>query len=101
MISEQYKTLLAKHLAAENTHQLDETLATLTEDCVFDDKALGKKFLGREGAAAYYKAWWQAFEMTVHTELRHYPAPETVIVETHFKGKHVGNFFGIEPQDAK
>lgn len=57
MISEQYKALLAKHLAAENAHQLDETLATLTEDCVFDDKALGKKFYGRAGAGEYYKAW--------------------------------------------
>ena len=96
MISDNYKNLLKKHLAAENSHNLDETLMTLSEDCVFDDKALGQKFYGHEGAAVYYKAWWDAFEMTVHTEKRYYPEPEWVIVETNFKGKHIGDFFGVK-----
>jgi len=96
LISQQYKDLLKRHLQAENAHKLGETLATLSEDCVFDDKALGKVFHGQEGAAKYYKAWWEAFEMTVHTESRYYPEPELVIVETHFKGKHVGDFFGLK-----
>jgi len=33
--------------------------------------------------------------MTVHTENRYYPEPELVIVETRFKGTHVGDFFGL------
>lgn len=97
MITQQYKDLLKKHLEAENAHNLEGTLETLSEDCIFDDKALGKVFLGRSGAAQYYQAWWKAFEMTVHTEHRYYPEPELVIVETHFIGIHVGDFFGLKP----
>lgn len=96
MISQQHRDLLKRHLEAENAHKLDETLATLSEDCIFEDKALGKIFHGHLGAAEYYQAWWNAFEMTVHTEYRYYPEPELVIVETHFKGKHISDFFGLK-----
>lgn len=96
MISKEYSQLLARHLAAENSHKMEETLATLTSDCIFNDTALGKTFHGRQGAAEYYHAWWQAFDMTVHTEHRYYPSSTQVIVETHFKGKHVGDFFGLK-----
>jgi len=97
MITQQYQELLKNHLAAENAHQLAATLMTLAEDCIFDDKALGRVFQGHKGAAEYYQAWWQGFNMTVHTEKRYYPEPELVIVETRFKGKHVGDFFGLKP----
>lgn len=96
MISAEYKDLMARHLKAENNHDLAATLATLTEDCVFDDRGLGKIFRGRKAVGEYYQMWWQAFAMTVHTEQRHFPAPDLAIVETHFKGKHIGNFFGLE-----
>ncbi len=34
--------LVATHLAAENEHRLEDTLATLHEDCLFEDRALGQ-----------------------------------------------------------
>jgi steroid delta-isomerase-like uncharacterized protein len=94
-LSQADRDLLARHLAVENDHRMEDTLATLTADCVFEDKALGKIFHGHQGAAEYYRMWWDAFGQTVHTEHRYYPAAGQCIVETRFKGTHVGPFLGV------
>jgi SnoaL-like domain len=65
MTSEALAQLLRRHLEAENARRMDDTLATLTEDCVFDDRALARTFHGRAGAADYYRIWWDAFSPTV------------------------------------
>jgi len=60
------KTLEAvvnRHLAAENAHRMEETLAELHPDCVFEDLPLGKTYRGRAGAEAYYRLWWDAFDL--------------------------------------
>lgn len=97
MISDAERALLARHLAAENEHRMDDTLATLTQDCVFDDRALGRVWRGHAGARAYYEMWWSGFGTTVHTERRHYTDDGAAIVETHFRGTHVGAFLGVPP----
>ena len=97
MISDADRQLLARHLAAENEHRMEDTLATLTEDCVFDDRGLGRMWHGREGAREYYDMWWSGFGATVHTERRHYTDEGAAIVETHFRGVHEGTFLGIPP----
>ena len=43
MRTEEYLQLLRRHMEAENAHWMKETLATLTEDCLFEDMALGRK----------------------------------------------------------
>jgi steroid delta-isomerase-like uncharacterized protein len=97
VISDSDRQLLARHLAAENEHRMDDTLATLTEDCVFDDRGLGRVWHGREGAREYYDMWWSGFGATVHTERRHYTDDGAAIVETYFRGVHEGEFLGIPP----
>lgn len=97
MISDADRALLARHLAAENEHRMEDTLATLTPDCVFDDRALGRVWNGHPGARAYYEMWWSGFGATVHTERRHYTVDGAAIVETHFRGTHVGPFLGVAP----
>lgn len=97
MVSDAYRKLLARHLTAENEHRMEDTLATLTEDCVFDDRGLGRVWHGREGAREYYDMWWKAFGVTVHTERRHYTDEGAAVVETHFRGRHDGTFLGIAP----
>lgn len=96
-LAPEYRDLLIRHLRAENAHELEATLATLTEDCVFDDRTLGQVFHGREGAGRYYRMWWDAFGQTVQSERRHIPAPDQCIVEVRFQGRHVGPFLGIAP----
>jgi hypothetical protein len=50
MGTDAYKQLLWTHMKAENAHQMEETLATLAEDCLFEDQALGHVFQGYAGA---------------------------------------------------
>ena len=46
--------LLDRHLAAENAHDLNGTLATRVDDCEFIDDTLGVGWRGHDGAAAHY-----------------------------------------------
>ena len=89
--------LVATHLAAENEHRLEDTLATLHEECVFEDRALGQVFHGRQGAGEYYTTWWNAFDLVVRGERRHWTAEPGMIAETHYQGTHIGEFLGIPP----
>ena len=99
MSREANQACLIRHLAAENAHKLEETLATLTEDCVFEDVALQKVFHGRAGAAEYYRMWWSAFRIQVEVGkgTRHWITDDLFVSETSYAGTHVGEFLGIAP----
>jgi steroid delta-isomerase-like uncharacterized protein len=97
MTSEALAELLGRHLEAENARRMDDTLATLTEDCVFDDRALGRVFLGRDGARDYYRIWWDAFAPTVTPEQLYWRDDGGIVAETRFRGVHSGPYLGIEP----
>ena len=88
--------LLDRHLIAENAHELEGTLATLTDDCVFVDFALGRRWEGRDGAAEHYRMWWDAFDVHVEGRQLHL-AGDVAIAETTWVGEHVGEFLGIAP----
>ena len=56
---------LRAHLAAENRHDMEGTLATLHPECTFVDEPLLLEFTGREGARRHYDMWWSAFDNAV------------------------------------
>lgn len=98
MLTDQDFELLQRHTDAENAHRLDDTLATLTEDCIFYDVALGGRRTGHAGAAEYYRTWWDGLDVVVEVE-HLYPiagAP-MVVAETVWKGRHVGPFLEVAP----
>jgi steroid delta-isomerase-like uncharacterized protein len=97
MPASDYVELLGRHLDAENRHDVDDTLATLTADCVFEDLALDQRFEGHDGAARYYRRWWDAFDTEVTPERLHLVEPATAVAETTWRGKHGGEFLGIVP----
>ena len=99
MARETNQACLLRHLAAENAHRLEETLATLTADCVFEDVALQKTFHGHAGASEYYRMWWSAFQIQVQvgSGTRHWITDDLFVSETSYAGTHVGEFLGIEP----
>lgn len=97
MLPEAHREIVRVHLEAENAHRLDETLATLTEDCVFDDRALGRTYHGRTGAAEYYRLWWDAFGVEVVGGTRYVTTDGTLISEAGYRGIHRGEFLGIAP----
>jgi steroid delta-isomerase-like uncharacterized protein len=88
--------LLVRHTDVENAHDMTETLATLTTDCVFEDMALGSTYQGRAGAAEYYRMWWEGVDATVSVERVHPVADQPIAVaETLWRGRHVGTFLDI------
>jgi steroid delta-isomerase-like uncharacterized protein len=95
------KTLEAvvnRHLAAENQHRMHETLAELHPDCVFEDLPLGKIYRGRAGAEAYYRLWWDAVDLEVRGERRHWSEDGAfMIAETWYQGIHRGPFLDYAP----
>jgi steroid delta-isomerase-like uncharacterized protein len=93
-LSPENREIVLRHVAAETEHRMEETLATLSEDCLFDDRALGRVWHGRAGAREYYRMWWDAFGIKPFTSQRYTPAEDLLIVETRFKGRHVGPFYG-------
>lgn len=97
MLSPENLDIVRRHVLAETEHLMEETLATLTADCVFDDRAFGKVWHGRDGARAYYRVWWDAFGIKPFTSSRYAPAPDLLIVEAHLRGKHIGPFLGVAP----
>jgi steroid delta-isomerase-like uncharacterized protein len=94
-LSPAYTAILHQHLAAETVFDMEGTLATLTEDCVFEDVATGEVYRGREGVRAYYNEWWSAFGV-VPRDIRSYIAAENfLVVETRFVGTHRGSYRGV------
>ena len=92
------QALMSAHIEAENAHNMPGTLATLHEECVFEAVATGQVFHGRAGADAYYRQWWDAFDLMFarEGEDRGYWTEDGIgIGEGHFRGKHIGNFLGI------
>ena len=93
-LSPTHTTILHQHLAAETVFDMAGTLATLTEDCVFEDVATGEVHRGREAVRAYYNEWWTAFGI-VPQDIRSYIASENfLVVETRFVGSHRGSYRG-------
>ncbi|MCF8199623.1 MAG: ester cyclase [Sulfuritalea sp.] len=94
------EALIMRHLAAENAHRLDETLATLHPECVFEDVAMGRSFHGHAGAAEYYRMWWEGLRIVVTPESsdrRMWTDDGAYVAETRFTGVHIGPFLGLAP----
>ncbi|MCW5633345.1 MAG: ester cyclase [Rubrivivax sp.] len=95
MLTPEQQDLLARHVAAENAHRMEDTLATLHPDCVFEDMAMQRRWHGRDGARRYYEAWWRAFELQVRGRRRHVTTDGRLVAEASYVGRHVGEFFGL------
>ncbi len=90
--------ILQRHIAAENAHDLDGTLATLHPDCVFRDHATGQVWRGRDGAAEHYRQWWQSLDVTVGRspgQSASWVSDSRYVAEATWTGPHVGEFLGI------
>lgn len=89
--------VLQQHVAAETAFDMEGTLATLTDDCAFEDVPSGEIYRGHEGVRRYYREWWDAFGNVPSGSRRYVPAEDCLIVETRFIGSHRGRYRGVEP----
>jgi predicted ester cyclase len=92
---------LRQHLAAENAHDIEATVATLDPGCAFVDEPLGLRFTGRAGAREHYGMWWSAFGNTVERGQLHWVDDDFLVGEAVFVGRHVGPFAGIAATGAQ
>jgi steroid delta-isomerase-like uncharacterized protein len=83
-----YRKILRRHLEAETAFDMEGTLATLTEDCLFEDVATGQTYRGRDAVREYYREWWDTFGITPVDIRSNVVSEESLIVETRFVGTH-------------
>ncbi|WP_370155444.1 ester cyclase [Ferrovibrio sp.] len=94
------RQMLLRHLAAENAHDMEGTLATVHPDCMFRDFATGQVFHGLAGAERHYRQWWEAFGNVVERMpdgAAWWIDDETYVAQPQYVGRHVGPFLGIAP----
>lgn len=94
------QALIRRHVEAENAHRMEDTLATIHPECVFEDIPMGKTYHGHAGARQYYRMWWEGLKIVISPQAqdrRMFTTDGLYIAETRFTGVHVGPFLGIAP----
>ncbi len=97
MSTDERQAVVRKHLESENAYRLQDTLDTLTPDCVFEDVPLGERLTGHAGASAYYQRWWRGFpDLTWIPQSRAF-TEDGIVSELIARGTHKGEFLGLAP----
>ena len=88
--------VIDRHFAAENAHDIEATLATYTEDIVWDDVThMGSPFRGKRAVAEAYGGILQAIpDLNLRSVMR-FQCGEHVVDESMLSGHVVGEFAGI------
>jgi len=88
--------VIDRHFAAKNAHDVEATLATYTEDIVWDDVThSGSPFRGKQAVAEAYGGILQAIpDLNLRSVLR-FQCGEHVVDESMLSGHVVGEFAGI------
>jgi steroid delta-isomerase-like uncharacterized protein len=96
MRTEEYLQLLRRHMEAENANWTKEALVTLTEDCLFEDRALGQAFRGQGILPDLVGRFQYAQDERVC-----FTDQEAAVAEVRFQGIYTGFFPGIESTGRK
>lgn len=91
------QAVVRRHLEAENAYRLQDTLDTLTPDCLFEDVPLGQRFTGHAGATEYYQRWWRGFPDLTWVPRSRAFTEDGVVSELIAQGTHRGEFLGLAP----
>ena len=88
--------VIDRHFAAENAHDIEATLATYTEDIVWDDVTHpASPFQGKQAVAQAYGGILEAIpDLNLRSVLR-FQCGEHVIDESVLSGHVIGEFAGI------
>lgn len=98
---EAIREIVETHVAVENQGDLEGTIATLSEDCIFESIPRGTTFHGHEGARQMYQATFRAFP-DWHVELTNFtPGPDYAWCDAIATATHLGEFDGIPPSGKR
>lgn len=86
---------LRLHMAAEDAHDMEGTLATVHPDALFEDQPVGLLLKGRDAARRHYQLWWDAFGVKTENGALYWVNEDMAIGEAEFVGTHKGSFLGI------
>jgi steroid delta-isomerase-like uncharacterized protein len=93
--------VIERHFAAENAHDIAATLATYTQDVVWDDVAHPAcPVYGMEAAAMMYDGIMTAIPDMHLTVITRFSTNDHVVDESRVTGHVTGNFLGLEGQGA-
>ena len=88
--------VIDRHFAAENAHDVEATLATYTEDIVWDDVTYpGSPFRGKQAVAEAYGGILQAIPDLKLRSVMRFQCGEHVVDESMLSGHVLGEFAGI------
>jgi predicted ester cyclase len=94
---DQIRRLWTRHSLAEDRRDLDGLLDTLTEDCVYEVVPTGQRWLGHDGARAFYQAFLGAFPDVKFHLLDIVIGPQGVMEVADMTGTQRGPWAGLEP----
>ena len=96
-VYEDIRELWKRHSIAEDERDLPGLLATLTDDCTYELPQLGRRWVGHDGAAAFYGGLLSAFP-DIRFELTDIViGPQGVCEEARVSGTHAGEWLGRAP----
>ncbi len=97
MTPQEIKRLWYRHAVAENARQLEELVATLTEDCLYEVVPWRQVFRGKEEVRRFYRELWTALPDVTLTLLRHVIDERCLVEESVVHGTHRGPWLGLPP----
>jgi steroid delta-isomerase-like uncharacterized protein len=89
--------IVRQHISAENTHALDQLMATFGMVAAYDDEPWDEHHRGRDAVRAFYADLFQAVPDVEIDVLREHEAGDAVVVESLIRGTHHGAWRGLPP----
>lgn len=91
------RRLWQRHSIAEDRRDIDGLVATLADDCVYEIVGTGLRWVGHEGARAFYTELFAAFPDNHFALTDIVIGPQGVFEAVVLEATHLGPFAGLEP----
>lgn len=98
---EEIRSLWIAHSKAEDAHDLDGLVATLSPDCVYEFPWTGHRWEGHDGARRFYTELLTAFPDITFDLLDIVIGPQGVYEYARVAGTHSAPWLGVEPTGEK
>jgi len=92
-----HKRLWQKHVLAENRRSIEDLLATLCDEPVYQIMATGETYRGREAVAGFYGGLSEAVPDANFELVNVFVGENGVVEESVLVGTQVGTFLGLPP----
>ena len=91
------KKLGVRHSIAEDARDIDRLIATLSEDCVYEIVPTGQRWVGHDGARAFYSELFAAFPDNSFALSEIVIGPQGAFEVTTLTGTNTGPWAGVAP----